>query len=174
MTIYQLLSNRPEVRVSNSLVFKWKFLQSIHIPVLYRSDTDIRQLGTGYNAVKWQDGVMTGQSTIDAGGGASFSVTCQWVVDGNILTLNHMLSVRGNQRGAGFYSAIRLYTAPELTWPDVSLPQACCMAIPRMMGCVLRAEQCSTKGDGSRITPMCAVPQAQPLPNTNAAVRFKF
>jgi hypothetical protein len=120
MTIYQLLSNRPEVRVSNSLVFKWKFLQSIHIPVLYRSDTDIRQLGTGYNAVKWQDGVMTGQSTIDAGGGASFSVTCQWVVDGNILTLNRMLSVRGNQRGAGFYSAIRLYTAPELTWPDVS------------------------------------------------------
>jgi hypothetical protein len=55
---------------------------------LYRSDADIRQIATGYDAVKQQNGIITGQATIDAGGGACFLVTDQWTMEGNILTLN--------------------------------------------------------------------------------------
>jgi len=87
---------------------------------IYLPDGQVRQLTAGYDSVQQGDGLVTGQATVAAGGGASISVTDRWVLEGGVITLNRTVAVAGTRPGAGFSSAIRLYTAPELTWPDVS------------------------------------------------------
>ena len=87
---------------------------------LYRSDTDVKQLNTGYNSVTKRGNGATGLATIDAGGGVSFIVIDQWTFDGNILFVNRKVTVGGTLENAGFYSAIHLCSTPDLTWPDVS------------------------------------------------------
>jgi hypothetical protein len=87
---------------------------------LYKSDTDVQQLNSGYNSVVRKGKIVTGQANIDAGGGVNFAITDQWTLDGNVLSLNRKVTVGGSLENAGFYSSIRLYSTPDLTWPDVS------------------------------------------------------
>jgi hypothetical protein len=86
----------------------------------YRGETDIRRLATGYNSVRKQVSGVTAQAEVDASNGTAFAVTDQWTVEGNVLWLNRKVTVHGSAQGAGFYSAIRLHSDPDLTWPDVS------------------------------------------------------
>src|ERR1035438_8996860 len=87
---------------------------------LYRSDTDIKQLAAGYNSVRKQGDGITAQVKVDGGNGVAFAVTDQWTAKGGILSLTRKVVVSGTANGAGFYSAIRLHSDPDLTWPDVS------------------------------------------------------
>ena len=93
--------------------------QSVWIE-LYGGDADIRQLAAGYNTVRKLASGVTAQATVDGGNGVAFAVTDQWSVKGAVLSLSRKVSVSGNREGAGFYSAIRLHSDPDLTWPDVS------------------------------------------------------
>lgn len=47
-------------------------------------------------------------------------VTDQWTVTDGVLIMKRSLSVTGDRQDAGFSSAIRLITEPEITWEEVS------------------------------------------------------
>ena len=87
---------------------------------LYRSDTDIKQLAAGYNSVRKQSDGVTAQAKVDGGNGVAFTVTDQWSAKGDIVSLNRKVVVSGTADSAGFYTAIRLHSDPDLTWPDVN------------------------------------------------------
>jgi hypothetical protein len=87
---------------------------------LYSPDGQIRQFAAGYDAVRQAAGDVSGKAVIDVGGGASITISDQWAIADGVVTLDRTVAVTGTRPGAGFSSAIRLYTVPELTWPDVS------------------------------------------------------
>lgn len=57
---------------------------------------------------------------MEAGNDAAFVVADNWTLKGDVLSLSRKVTVRGSAEGAGFDSAIRLHSDPDLTWPDVS------------------------------------------------------
>jgi hypothetical protein len=87
---------------------------------LVQSDTIVQKFSSGYNSVIKNENNVTGQATLDAGGGVKFTVNDQWTIEDNVLSLSRKIAVSGNLKNAGFYSTISLCSTPELTWPDVS------------------------------------------------------
>jgi hypothetical protein len=87
---------------------------------LYRSETDIKQLSSGYNTVEKQASGVIARAKVDGGSGVTFAVTDLWTLRAGVLSLDRKVTVSGTQQGAGFYTAIRLHSDPDLTWPDVS------------------------------------------------------
>ena len=53
-------------------------------------------------------------------GKAAFAVEDRWKVSGAALSLSRKVSVTAAEDNAGFYSAIRLLTAPTVKWEDVN------------------------------------------------------
>ena len=87
---------------------------------LYLSDTDIQQFSAGYDKIKKKDGLVTGEVTLKTAGGADFLVSDQWSVADGVVIMKRNLTVKGSQQDAGFYSAIRMMTNPEITWGDAN------------------------------------------------------
>ncbi|NJD11373.1 MAG: hypothetical protein FIB01_13360, partial [Gemmatimonadetes bacterium] len=83
---------------------------------VYVSGNDIRQINAGYDSTAKKGGVVTGQATVETGGGASFLVSDQWAVTDGVLTMKRAVSVIVDQQGSGVSSAIRLVTNPETSW----------------------------------------------------------
>ena len=59
------------------------------------------------------------RAKVAGGGEAAFAVEDYWKVSGCVLLLSRRISVTGAEGGAGFYSAIRLFTAPTVARTDL-------------------------------------------------------
>jgi hypothetical protein len=92
--------------------------QPVQIEV-YRGDQDVHQFGAGYTSVDREAAAMVARGRVDAGRGVVFTVEDRWSVSQSVLRLTRKLKVSGTNEGAGFYSAIRFITSPDVTWPDV-------------------------------------------------------
>ncbi len=87
---------------------------------LYVSDDDISELAAGYDEVVKKGSTVTGKALVKSDGGAAFRIVDEWSVEDGVLVVRRTLTVEGDLPGAGFYSAIRLQTTPDVTWTDVS------------------------------------------------------
>ena len=122
------LSTGAEVRFVESGSGDWGIAISGALPMtqpkpaqieVYRGETNTQDLAAGYRSVQ-KDGdtvVATGKLS---SGTASFSFEDRWKISGGALSLSRKVSVTGSEDGAGFFSAIRLVTAPEVKWEDAT------------------------------------------------------
>ena len=86
---------------------------------VYTGGNDARQLAAGYQSVKKEADAVVATAKMAGGGAAAFAVEDRWKVSGSVLSLSRKVSVTGAETDAGFYSAIRLSTAPTVAWTDV-------------------------------------------------------
>jgi hypothetical protein len=86
---------------------------------VYRGEESVRQLAAGYQSVRKEAGAVVARAKVAGGGEAAFAVEDRWKISGDVLSLSRKVSVTGAEDKAGFYSAIRLSTAPTVAWPDV-------------------------------------------------------
>ncbi len=87
---------------------------------VYRGQTNTEQLAVGYQSVKKEANTVAATAKVTGEGAAAFSVEDRWKVSGAVLTLSRKVSVTAAEANAGFYSAIRLVTAPTVKWEDVN------------------------------------------------------
>ncbi len=85
---------------------------------VYRGDENPRDFAAGYQSVQKETGVVVARANVAGGGDAAFAVEDRWKIAGDVLSLDRKVRVTGGEDKAGFYSAIRLSTAPTVTWPD--------------------------------------------------------
>lgn len=85
---------------------------------VYRGADNVTQLAAGYQAVQKEAGAIVARAKVASGGEAAFAVEDHWKISGAVLSLSRKVSVTGAESNAGFYSAIRLTTAPTVAWTD--------------------------------------------------------
>ena len=85
---------------------------------IYRGDEDVRDFSAGYQSLQKETGAVVARAIVAGGGDAAFAVEDRWKIAGNVLSLERKVRVTGGEGKAGFYSAIRLSTAPTVKWPD--------------------------------------------------------
>jgi hypothetical protein len=86
---------------------------------IYRGGEDVSQLAAGYQSVQKEGGAVLARAKVAGGGEAAFAVEDHWKVSGCVLSLSRTVSVTGAEGSTGFYSAIRLSTAPTVAWTDL-------------------------------------------------------
>ena len=86
---------------------------------VYRSDQDIRQLGTGYKTVEKADNRIEARADIAYEGNVVFRVEDRWSVKGAVLSLERQVGVTGSAPG-GFSSSIVFGVDPSEVWTDVN------------------------------------------------------
>jgi len=87
---------------------------------VYRGEDHVRDLAAGYQSVQQEAGTVVANANVAGGGEAAFAVEDRWTVSGAVLSLGRNVKVTGTETNAGFYSAIRLVTAPTAKWDDVT------------------------------------------------------
>jgi hypothetical protein len=85
---------------------------------VYQGEDNVRQLAAGYQSVQKETDAVVARAKVAGGGEAAFAVEDRWRISGAMLSLSRKVSVTGTEDNAGFYSAIRLSTAPTVAWPD--------------------------------------------------------
>lgn len=85
---------------------------------VYGGDGNVRDLAAGYQSLQKESLEVIARAKVTDGGSVSFLVEDRWKIAGNVLSLNRSVTVAGTEWNAGFYSAIRLVTAPEISWAD--------------------------------------------------------
>jgi Highly conserved protein containing a thioredoxin domain len=85
---------------------------------IYRGGDNTKALGAGYQSVQKQADGAVAKATVKSSGGAAFTVEDQWKIAGDVLTLSRKVTVAAAEENAGFYSAIKLVTAPQVTFAD--------------------------------------------------------
>jgi hypothetical protein len=85
---------------------------------VYRGGENVSQLAAGYQSVEKEADAVVAKAKVAGGGEAAFAVEDRWKISGAVLSLSRKVTVTGTENNAGFYSAIRLSTAPTITWPD--------------------------------------------------------
>lgn len=86
---------------------------------VYRGDDSISDLAAGYQSIEKTADAIVARATVSGGGDASFAVEDRWSISDTALLLHRNVKVTGTETNAGFYSAIRLLTAPMTKWEDV-------------------------------------------------------
>jgi hypothetical protein len=87
---------------------------------VFKGQENVQQLATGYQSLRKESDAVVATAKITSGGEATFEVEDQWKVSGDVLLLNRKVSVTSAEDDSGFYSAIRLSTAPIVKWEDVN------------------------------------------------------
>ena len=87
---------------------------------VFRGGENASQLAAGYQSVKKENNTVVATAKVTGEGKAAFSVEDSWTVSGAVLSLSRKVNVTGAEPNAGFYSAIRLVTAPTFKWEDVN------------------------------------------------------
>ena len=87
---------------------------------VFADGENVRQLAAGYEAVKKEADTIVATVKVAGEGKAAFAVEDRWKVSGAVLSLIRKVSVTGAEDNAGFFSAIRLSTAPTVKWEDVN------------------------------------------------------
>ena len=86
---------------------------------IFRSEGNISDLAAGYESVqKEADGVVA-KARVAGEDGAAFAFTDRWKIAGDVVILSRAVTVTKGEGNAGFYSAIRLSTAPTVSWSDL-------------------------------------------------------
>jgi hypothetical protein len=86
---------------------------------VYRSQENVQQLAAGCQSVQKEGDAVVAKAKLAGEGKAAFEVEDRWKISGAMLSLSRKVSVTGAEDNAGFYSAIRLTTAPTVKWEDV-------------------------------------------------------
>jgi hypothetical protein len=86
---------------------------------VYRGGDRVSQLAAGYRSVAREADAVVAKAKVAGQGAAAFAVEDRWTISGAVLSLSRKVTVTGAEHDAGFYSAIRLSTAPTTTWPDL-------------------------------------------------------
>ena len=87
---------------------------------VYRGPTNVQQIAAGYQSVKQEADTVVATAKVSGEGEAAFAVEDRWKLSGTTLLLSRKVSVTMAEDNAGFYSAIRLLTAPTVKWEDVN------------------------------------------------------
>ena len=87
---------------------------------VYRGQTNVHQLAAGYQSVRRESDTVVATAKVSGEGQAAFAVEDRWKISGSTLSLSRKVSVTAAEDDAGFYSAIRLVTAPRVKWEDVN------------------------------------------------------
>ncbi|HXR07102.1 MAG TPA: hypothetical protein VN765_07215, partial [Candidatus Acidoferrum sp.] len=87
---------------------------------VYRGAENVSRLASGYQSVKKEGDVVAATAKVAGEGAAAFAVEDQWKVSGATLSLSRKVNVTTAEDNAGFFSAIRLATAPTVKWEDVN------------------------------------------------------
>ncbi len=85
---------------------------------VYRSNDKVSDLAVGYQQVQKEPSAIVATAKVAGEGTASFTVFDRWTIAGDVLSLSRKVSVTGAEQKAGFYSAIRLVTGPDISWAD--------------------------------------------------------
>jgi hypothetical protein len=86
---------------------------------VYRGEKNVRDFAAGYSSVQKEAAAVVARAEVAGGGDAAFVVEDRWMISGAQLSLSRKVTVTRAEDNAGFYSAIRLSTAPEVAWTDV-------------------------------------------------------
>jgi hypothetical protein len=86
---------------------------------VFRNETNVSMLASGYESMKKQNDTLIGYAKISYNN-AVFDVQDRWSISGDVLKVSRKVSVNGTLDSAGFLSAIRLTTEPGLKWEDAS------------------------------------------------------
>jgi hypothetical protein len=86
---------------------------------VFRGEDKVGQLAAGYQFVQKEAGAVVARAKLAGEGQAAFAVEDRWKISGDVLSLSRKVSVTGAEDNAGFYSAIRLSTAPAVAWTDI-------------------------------------------------------
>jgi hypothetical protein len=82
---------------------------------VFRNETNVSMLASGYESMKKQNDTLIGYAKISYNN-AVFDVQDRWSISGDVLKVSRKVSVNGTLDSAGFLSAIRLTTEPGLKW----------------------------------------------------------
>ena len=85
---------------------------------IYRGDGSVSDLAVGYQSVQKEPLEVVARAKVGDRGATSFSVEDRWKIAGAVLSLSRRVIVISDEENAGFYSAIRLVTAPAISWSD--------------------------------------------------------
>jgi hypothetical protein len=85
---------------------------------VYRREDDVSNFAAGYSSARKDANGVVAMATVDDAGGAAFAFVDRWKISGDVLSLRRTVTVTATEKSAGFDSAIRFVTTPEITWPD--------------------------------------------------------
>ncbi|MGD0210365.1 MAG: hypothetical protein ABSC14_05235, partial [Desulfomonilia bacterium] len=85
---------------------------------VFRGGENVSDLAAGYQSVQKEAGAVIAKAKVAGGGAAAFAVEDRWTVSGAVLSLSRKVGVTAAEDNAGFFSAIRLLTAPTVQWED--------------------------------------------------------
>ncbi len=85
---------------------------------VYRGQENVQQLAAGYQSATKDGDAVVAKAKVAGEGKAAFEVEDRWKVSGAVLSLDRKVNVTGTEENAGFYSAIRLSSAPTVKWED--------------------------------------------------------
>jgi hypothetical protein len=86
---------------------------------VFRGGTNVSDLAAGYQSAQKEGGAVVAAAKVADENLAVFAVEDRWTVSGAVLSLSRKVSVIGTETNAGFYSAVRLVSAPAFKWEDV-------------------------------------------------------
>lgn len=86
---------------------------------VYRGENDVRDLAAGYQSVRMEAGTAISKARVAGAGGVAYLFEDRWKIAGNVVSLSRTVTVAGTEKNAGFDSAIRLSTAPTVSWSDL-------------------------------------------------------
>ena len=86
---------------------------------VFKSEQDVQDLAAPYQSVQKEAAAVAASAKVTAKGGAAFAIEDRWTLSGEVLSLSRKVTVTGAEDNAGFYSGIKLVTAPTIGWPDL-------------------------------------------------------
>ncbi len=86
---------------------------------IFVDEQNVHDVAAAYQSVQKEAGSVVAKAKATAVGGAAFSIEDRWALSGDVLSLSRKVTVTGGEDKAGFYSAIKLITAPAVGWPDL-------------------------------------------------------
>jgi hypothetical protein len=106
------------IEIPDKSVLLMKQNQPAQIKVFKGGET-IEDLAVGYESVQKKGSTIIARAKVADGHETAFYIEDHWTISGDVLSLVREVNVIGTKDSAGFYSAIRITTAPEINWEDV-------------------------------------------------------
>ena len=86
---------------------------------IYGADGNTADLASGYDSVQKGTGEVIARANVTGERHAALLVVDDWKIERGALALSRRVTVSSGEDHAGFYSGIRLKTAPETGWSDI-------------------------------------------------------
>ena len=119
LTFVRSASGEWGIEISGGTAPTMSQLKPAQIEV-YRGDENVSDLAAAYQAVRKQADAVVASATVTGDSGAAFAFEDVWRIDGASLFLSRNVKVTGTETNAGFFSAVRLASAPSVKWDDAT------------------------------------------------------